>query len=89
MSRSAAFKKLSREKMEAIVRDRGVTRLTGPLDESPEVYKDIEAVIAAQRDLIDVLARFDPVIVKMAPGEKPPAWRCRPKKQAADAECRG
>lgn len=89
MSRSAAFKKLSREKMAAILRERGVTLLTGPLDESPEVYKDIEAVIAAQSDLVDVLARFDPVIVKMAPGEKPPAWRCRPKKQAADAECRG
>jgi tRNA-splicing ligase RtcB len=35
-------------------------------------YKDIDAVMAAQADLVRPLARFMPRLVKMAPdGEKP------------------
>ena len=35
-------------------------------------YKDIESVMAAQSDLVEILARFDPKLVKMAPeGERP------------------
>lgn len=67
MSRAQAFQKLSKEKMMEILQERGVRLLSGPLDESPEVYKDIEKVIASQTDLVDVLARFDPKLVKMAP----------------------
>ncbi|MFN5662264.1 MAG: RtcB family protein [Planctomyces sp.] len=49
----------------------GVELLSAGIDEAPGVYKDIHAVIAAQSDLIDVVARFDPRIVKMAPeGER-------------------
>jgi tRNA-splicing ligase RtcB len=37
----------------------------------PGVYKDIDAVMAAQTDLVEVLGRFDPKLVKMSPaGEK-------------------
>ena len=36
------------------------------------VYKDIHTVMAAQDDLVEVMARFDPRLVKMAPaGERP------------------
>jgi tRNA-splicing ligase RtcB len=35
------------------------------------VYKDIEAVMAAQTDLVEPLAKFFPSLVKMAPaGER-------------------
>jgi tRNA-splicing ligase RtcB (3'-phosphate/5'-hydroxy nucleic acid ligase) len=35
-------------------------------------YKDINAVMAAQSDLVEIIARFDPKLVKMAPeGERP------------------
>jgi tRNA-splicing ligase RtcB len=52
--------------------ERGVDLLSAGLDEVPGVYKDIEKVMAAQRDLVDVVTRFDPRIVKMAPaGERP------------------
>jgi tRNA-splicing ligase RtcB len=35
------------------------------------VYKDIDQVMAEQQDLVEVVARFDPKIVKMAPaGER-------------------
>ena len=52
--------------------DRGVRLLSAGIDEVPGVYKDIEMVMRCQRDLVEVLARFDPRIVKMAPaGERP------------------
>ena len=36
------------------------------------VYKDIHHVMDAQQDLVEVLARFDPKLVKMSPdGERP------------------
>jgi tRNA-splicing ligase RtcB len=42
------------------------------LDEVPDCYKDITTVMAEQTDLVQVLARFDPKVVKMAPsGERP------------------
>ena len=45
--------------------------LSAGLDEVPGVYKDIAQVMAAQTDLVDVLGRFDPKLVKMCPaGER-------------------
>ena len=32
----------------------------------PQAYKDIESVIAAQSDLVEVLGKFTPRIVRMA-----------------------
>ena len=50
----------------------GITLLSAGLDEVPGVYKDIHAMMAAQGDLVETLARFDPKIVKMAKaGERP------------------
>ena len=72
MSRKAAKSTLSWTDMRRQVEDRGVELLSAGLDEAPAVYKDIEAVMAAQHDLVDIIARFDPRIVKMAPpGERP------------------
>lgn len=52
--------------------DRGVEVISAGLDEVPMAYKDIEKVMAAQRDLVEPIARFDPKLVKMAPdGERP------------------
>lgn len=49
-----------------------VTLLSAGLDEVPMAYKDIHSVMNAQQDLIDIIAQFDPRLVKMAPeGEKP------------------
>ena len=51
---------------------RGVELLSAGIDEVPFAYKDIDKVMAAQTDLVEVLARFDPRLVKMAPdGERP------------------
>lgn len=72
MSRTQARKTLSWNDANVLLRERRVKVLSAGLDEVPMVYKDIDAVMAAQQDLVDVLARFDPRIVKMAPaGERP------------------
>ena len=72
MSRSVALKSIEWERVRRQLRERGVHLLSAGLYEAPAVYKDIHAVMAAQTDLVDVLARFDPRVVKMAPsGEKP------------------
>jgi len=34
-------------------------------------YKDIDEVMAAQSDLVEALARFEPRLVKMAPSGEP------------------
>jgi tRNA-splicing ligase RtcB len=71
MSRKAALETLSWEKANRLLKDRGVTLISAGLDEVPMVYKDIHTVMAAQSDLVDVLGRFDPKLVKMAPsGER-------------------
>lgn len=67
MSRAAAFKSVTKEALAAFLQERGVELLSGGLDEAPMVYKDIHAVMAAQSDLVDILARFEPRLVKMAP----------------------
>jgi len=72
MSRKAAARSLSWEKTRRLLRDRGVTLISAGLDEAPMVYRDIHQVMAAQADLVEILGRFDPRLVKMAPsGERP------------------
>jgi tRNA-splicing ligase RtcB len=44
---------------------RGVHVLEAGSDEVPGVYKDIRQVMAAQEDLVETVARFDPKIVRM------------------------
>ncbi len=49
-----------------------VVLISAGLDEVPMGYKDIESVMNAQSDLVEIIARFDPKLVKMAPeGERP------------------
>jgi tRNA-splicing ligase RtcB len=44
---------------------KGVYVLAAGSDEVPGVYKDIREVMAAQEDLVETVARFDPKIVQM------------------------
>ena len=66
MSRKAALNSISKSARDGYLKERGVTLLGGGLDESPQAYKPIEAIIAAQTDLVEVLGRFTPRIVRMA-----------------------
>jgi tRNA-splicing ligase RtcB (3'-phosphate/5'-hydroxy nucleic acid ligase) len=72
MSRTKAKERFSWAELQRVLRDRQVKLLSAGLDEVPMAYKDIDEVMAAQRSLVDTLARFDPRLVKMAPpGEAP------------------
>ena len=72
MSRKRAHRELNWEDAKKILESRGVTLLSAGLDEVPTVYKNIDKVMEDQKDLVDVQARFDPKLVKMAPsGERP------------------
>lgn len=72
MSRKAARESLSWQKARRVLEQNRVTLISAGLDEVPMVYKDIHQVMAAQADLVEVLGRFDPRLVKMAPpGERP------------------
>jgi tRNA-splicing ligase RtcB len=68
MSRTKAMQSFTWSAVKALLAERGVTLLSAGLDEAPGVYKDIAEVMAAQTDLVEVLGRFDPKLVKMSPG---------------------
>jgi tRNA-splicing ligase RtcB len=71
MSRTQATKTFNWKKVNAFLREQGVTLISAGLDEVPMVYKNIREVMAAQSDLVTVLGQFDPKLVKMAPhGER-------------------
>lgn len=71
MSRKQAIKTLKWSEAKALLQEGGIHVISAGLDEVPMVYKDIHEVMAAQTDLVEVLARFDPKIVKMSPaGER-------------------
>jgi tRNA-splicing ligase RtcB len=71
MSRTQANKTFDWKKVNAFLREKGVTLISAGLDEVPMVYKNIHAVMAAQHDLVTILGQFDPKLVKMAPhGER-------------------
>jgi tRNA-splicing ligase RtcB (3'-phosphate/5'-hydroxy nucleic acid ligase) len=72
MSRTKAKELFTWDAAQQFLRERGVTLISAGLDEVPMAYKDIDEVMAAQRDLVEPLARFEPRLVKMAPaGERP------------------
>jgi len=66
MSRKAALDSISKSSRDEYLKQRGVTLLGGGLDESPQAYKPIDQVIAAQDDLVEVVGKFTPRIVRMA-----------------------
>lgn len=66
MSRTQAIKSISHESMRKILADYGVTLIGAGLDEAPMAYKDISVVMNAQKDLVDVVAKFEPKMVRMA-----------------------
>ena len=72
MSRTRAKELFTWDEAKRFLRERNVTLLSAGLDEVPMAYKDIDDVMAAQQDLVEPLAKFEPRLVKMAPaGERP------------------
>ncbi len=66
MGRKAALRSITKPDRDRYLKEHGVKLLGGGLDEAPQAYKRIEDVIAAQTDLVDLIGRFTPRIVRMA-----------------------
>ncbi len=65
MSRTRAKKELDPSAVARFLQNAGVEVIGSGLDESPQAYKDIHQVMAAQADLVEILASFQPKIVRM------------------------
>jgi tRNA-splicing ligase RtcB len=69
LGRKKAIESIAKADRDRYLTDRRVTLLGGGIDEAPQAYKDIVEVMAAQADLVTILGRFDPRIVRMADEE--------------------
>lgn len=85
MSRTAALKQITRNDLGTTLEQHGVVLMGGGLDEAPFAYKDIEAVMNSQTDLVDKIGKFTPKIVKMC-GDSPGRGGRRKKGMIADGE---
>lgn len=83
MSRTKALNHITKAQLDNKLQKHGVKLLGGGLDEAPFAYKNIELVMQAQTDLVDVVGKFLPKIVKMDGAE---TQRYRKKKQAISGE---
>jgi tRNA-splicing ligase RtcB len=70
MSRTEAFKRFDWDEVDERLASAGVELLSASLDETPGAYKNIKDVMSAQTDLVEIVAEFEPLMVKMAPGRR-------------------
>ncbi len=70
MSRTQAKKSLNSSYVAQYLEDHGIELIGAGLDEAPQAYKDIKQVMAAQRDLVEVVGTFLPKIVRMCGDER-------------------
>lgn len=66
MSRTQANQRYRFGPVQKDLLKKGVKVISAGADEVPYVYKDIIQVMAEQRDLVEIIAKFDPKIVKMS-----------------------
>jgi tRNA-splicing ligase RtcB (3'-phosphate/5'-hydroxy nucleic acid ligase) len=74
MSRTVAMNSITHNAMKEMLQKHDVKLIGGGLDEAPQAYKDIEEVMKHQKQLVDVVGKFYPRIVKMA-GDSPRNWK--------------
>lgn len=65
MSRSKALQSVTHNALKELLKKHSVTLIGGGLDEAPHAYKDIDTVMRAQKNLVDVVGKFQPRIVRM------------------------
>jgi tRNA-splicing ligase RtcB len=66
MSRRQANRTITHEEQLKYLEKLNVELIGGGLDEAAQAYKRIEEVMAAQEDLVDIIGKFEPKIVRMA-----------------------
>jgi len=73
MSRTSALKNITAKQLKNELEKHDVKLIGGGLDEAPFAYKDIYAVMNAQKHLVETIGTFTPKIVKM--DDTPPRQR--------------
>lgn len=68
MSRRQAKMNITNSELKKHLKEHGVELIGGGLDEAPFAYKDIHQVMGYQRELVDVIGRFLPKVVRMDGG---------------------
>ena len=66
MSRTKAEATYSRQDMLQVLKENEVKLIGGGIDEIPMAYKNIHQVMSAQQNLVDIVASFQPKIVRVA-----------------------
>lgn len=84
MSRSKALQSITQNALKEELQKHNVKLLGGGLDEAPFAYKDINLVMQSQQELVDIVGKFTPKIVKMC-GAETNQWR-KPKKEKGIVE---
>jgi tRNA-splicing ligase RtcB (3'-phosphate/5'-hydroxy nucleic acid ligase) len=85
MSRTNALKIMNHQLLKETLATAGVKLLDGGLDEAPQAYKDINVVMNYQTELVDIVGKFIPKIVKMD-GTPPKKWRNKKAQESVDGE---
>jgi tRNA-splicing ligase RtcB len=65
MSRSKVKDSYTGNAMKKVLSREGVTLIGGGVDEAPIAYKNIDEVMSCQNDLVDIIGKFTPKIVRM------------------------
>jgi tRNA-splicing ligase RtcB (3'-phosphate/5'-hydroxy nucleic acid ligase) len=65
MSRTTALNSITKNELKKILDNHNIALLGGGLDEAPMVYKDINDVMNSQQDLVNIVAKFSPRMVRM------------------------
>ena len=65
-SRSACKSNFTVSEMKKLLKTKNVKLIGGGIDECPQAYKDIDRVMELQTDLVEVVGKFHPRIVRMA-----------------------
>lgn len=65
MSRQKAKDSMTVSGMKKLLTNAGVTLIGGSVEENPQAYKDIESVMQAQRELVNIEGKFFPRIARM------------------------
>lgn len=67
MSRNAAKKRFTLKDLQDLLQKKQVSLISAGLDEIPMAYKNINDVMKQQKDLVEIVAQFQPRLVKMSP----------------------
>lgn len=81
MSRKGAKNSFTKSYMRDYLKEKGIILIGGGVDEIPLAYKDIDQVMAYQTELISIVGKCYPKVVRMADDTGEPKWMKKKKRK--------